>query len=63
MRKNGGRLKLTEDLFVRHARTIERILQRAVRDALIQHKRAGNAVAAWKNGKVVVIPPKDIPDA
>lgn len=57
------KLKLTEDLFVRHAKALERILQRAVREALRQHKRAGNpvAVSGWKNGKVVLIPPVDIP--
>lgn len=61
MKRNGKKLKLTEDLFVRHARAIEKIFRRAVREALLQHKRAGNPVAGWKDGKVVVIPPEDIP--
>lgn len=33
-------------------------LQRAVRQAVQEHRRAGNPVAAWKNGKVVIIETK-----
>ena len=43
------------------ARRIERILQRAVREALTVHKKLGNPIATWKGGKVVWIPPKRIP--
>ena len=32
----------------------------AVRDALRDHKRMGNPVAAWQNGKVVWIPADEI---
>jgi hypothetical protein len=35
-------------------------LRRAVRSALLEHKRAGNPVAAWKDGKVVIIPAEEI---
>ena len=35
-------------------------LRRAVRDALLEHKRAGNPVASWKDGKVVIIPADEI---
>jgi hypothetical protein len=35
-------------------------LRRAVRDALLEHKRAGNSVASWKDGKVVIIPAEEI---
>jgi len=34
--------------------------QEAVRAALREHKRAGNHVAVWKDGKVVLIPPEQI---
>lgn len=43
---------------------VPRILQalnQAVRDALLRHKRAGNPVAVWRNGKVEWIQPEDIP--
>jgi len=39
---------------------IERALVQAVRDALLQHKRAGNPVPIWENGQVVWIPPEEI---
>jgi len=43
---------------------IERILaeaQLAVREALAEHRRAGNPVAVWRNGRVEWIPPEEIP--
>ena len=40
---------------------IEAALVRAVRNALLHHKRAGNAVAEWRDGRVVWLDPEDIP--
>ena len=39
---------------------IEDILRRAVRHALLEHKRVGNTIAAWENGRVVLIPAEEI---
>jgi hypothetical protein len=39
---------------------LEQALRRAVRAALLEHKRAGNPVASWKDGRVVLIPPEEI---
>jgi hypothetical protein len=33
----------------------------AVREALLQHKRAGNPVAVWRDEQVVWVPPEEIP--
>ncbi len=35
---------------------------RAVREAAREHKRAGNPVAGWQDGRVVIVAPEDIPD-
>jgi hypothetical protein len=51
----------TEDLLVAHGKDVEEVLRHAVREALREHKRIGNPVAAWKDGEVVIIEPKDIP--
>jgi len=40
---------------------IEAALQRAVQSALRDHKRAGNPVAVWRDGKVVWLGPEEIP--
>ena len=40
---------------------IEAALVRAVRNALLHHKQAGNPVADWRDGRVVWIAPEDIP--
>ena len=36
-------------------------MTRAVREALVAHKRAGNPVTVWRDGKVVWLEPEDIP--
>ncbi len=41
---------------------ILRALRQAVREALLDHKRAGNPVAVWRNSRVEWIQPADIPD-
>lgn len=38
-----------------------RALRRAVREALWEHKVAGNPVAVWRDGRVEWIPPDEIP--
>ena len=35
-------------------------VQKAVRAALREHKLAGNSIAVWRNGKVVLLPPEKI---
>ncbi|MDQ1522392.1 MAG: hypothetical protein QOE47_316 [Pyrinomonadaceae bacterium] len=36
-------------------KSIEHAMRRAVRQALLTHKRAGNTVAAWRDGRVVLV--------
>lgn len=43
-----------------HGKEVEEILRRAVQHALLMHKRAGNPIASWQDGKVVIIQPEDI---
>jgi hypothetical protein len=40
---------------------IESALRQAIREALHRHKRDGHPVAVWRDGRVVWIPPEDIP--
>jgi len=53
--------KIPKDFCVSQAKEIEAIFRKAVRHALLEHKRAGNSIAAWQDGKVVIIPPEEIP--
>jgi len=46
---------------VKDADEIEQIFRKAVRRELWIHKRLGNPIATWKDGKVVIIPPEEIP--
>ena len=55
-----NQIKLSPRLFVEHGKAIEKVLQRAVHDALRMHKRLGNPIATWRDGKVVIIPPEEI---
>jgi hypothetical protein len=45
---------------VRQAGEIERIFKEAVNHELSIHKRLGNPIATWRDGKVVIIPPEEI---
>jgi hypothetical protein len=40
---------------------ITKALQRAVREALWENKRAGYPVVVWRDGRVVEVPPEEIP--
>jgi hypothetical protein len=46
---------------LRDIKLIEQALARAVREALLRHKQAGNPIAVWRDGGVVWIAPEDIP--
>jgi hypothetical protein len=37
-----------------------KLVRAAVRNAVLEHKRVGNPVAGWENGKVVIVQPEDI---
>ena len=39
---------------------IDKVFQTAVRKALKRHKEAGNAIAIWRDGKVVILSPDQI---
>jgi len=70
MKKNGSKLQGTK-VHRNRQKTIEELLEdgteidnaikAAVRYALLQHKRAGNPVAVWEDGKVTWIAPEEIP--
>jgi hypothetical protein len=49
-----------QDLFVRYSEEINVAYRRAVRDALLKHKQAGNPVAVERNGQLVILQPDDI---
>ena len=57
---NQEKVTLTNDYFAEHAIDIGKVLQRAVNHALLMHKRLGNPIATWKDGKVVIVPPEEI---
>ena len=40
---------------------ITKALVQGVRDALLKHKKAGNPIVVWRNGKSVLIKPEEIP--
>lgn len=39
---------------------LDAAVERAVRKALLVHKKLGNPVASWEDGKVLWIPPEQI---
>ena len=47
---------------IQDAKVVEEALAKAVRDALRLHKRAGNPIPEWRDGKVRWLDPEEIPD-
>jgi hypothetical protein len=37
-------------------------VEQATRDAVQMHKRLGNPIAIWREGKVVILQPDEIPE-
>ncbi len=56
-KQNGNKKDKIEEIFS-DEKQITETLQRAVREAVETHKRAGNPLAAWKDGKAVWIETK-----
>lgn len=54
-------VSIPDNLFTVHGKEVEAILYRAVHDALLRHKKLGQSVAVWRDGKVVILPPEEIP--
>lgn len=50
----------TPNLLVKYRTVVNVAIQKGVREALMKHKQAGNPVATWKDGKVVILEPEDI---
>ena len=44
-----------------HDRIVDAI-ESAVEEAVRDHKRAGNPIAEWRDGRVVIVPPEEIED-
>ena len=40
---------------------VDSLARKAVQDALLEHKRKGQSVVIWQDGKVVTLAPEDIP--
>ncbi|PYS98942.1 MAG: hypothetical protein DMF63_12760 [Acidobacteria bacterium] len=49
-----------ESLFDRYSEEITKAHDRAVRNALLMNKRAGNPVAVERDGKLVILQPDEI---
>ena len=48
------------DLFVKYSDEINTAYERAVREALLKHKQAGNPVAVERDGQLVILQPDEI---
>ncbi len=53
--------EISKEALFQRGKEIEAILREAGRQALLMHKKLGNPIASWEDGKVVIIPPEEIP--
>ena len=49
----------SKDFLYENAEKIETVFRNAVRQAILEHKRAGNPLAVSENGKVIWIMPEN----
>jgi hypothetical protein len=54
--------RFSADERVQDVRVVEEALAKAVAEALRDHKRAGNPVPEWRDGRVRWVAPEEIPD-
>ena len=47
-------------LLIAEEKVVDEAIRKAVRHALLTHKRAGVPVSSWRDGKVVMIPADEI---
>lgn len=47
-------------LLIAEREAVDKAVNESVRHALLNHKRAGNPIASWKDGRVVIIPADEI---
>ena len=59
MAMDEGREKSIDELFD-EGTPIDEALKKAVREALLMHKKLGNSIVVWDGSKVVWIPPEEI---
>ena len=59
---NAEHLKLKSGLLIEHGAAVDLAFNRAVQEALVRHKREGNPVAVWQDGKVTLLMPDQLPD-
>lgn len=49
-----------QDIFAKYGDEVAEACERAVREALLKHKQAGNPVAVARDGKVILLQPDEI---
>jgi hypothetical protein len=52
--------QISNDIFTRFGNQIDEACKRAVREALLKHKRAENPVAVVRDGEIVLLQPNEI---
>lgn len=55
-----ARHRYTAEELLRQAELLTAAGREAVREALLFHKRNGNSIAVWRDGRVVIVPPEEI---
>ena len=48
------------NLFITHSEEINKAYERAVREALAKHKKAGHSVVVSQNGEIIMLSPDEI---
>lgn len=56
-----GRVRKSLEISKENNEAVQKAIKKATREALKMHKLVGNSIAVWKDGKVVLLKPEEIP--
>jgi hypothetical protein len=48
------------NLLTANSEAVDKAIKKAVNDALLKHKRAGNPIAVWRGKQVILLRPEEI---
>ncbi len=52
---------IPSDFLISHVEEVDEMLRQAVREELLRCKKLGHSVSELRDGRVVIIPPEEIP--
>lgn len=60
METNKKLISDSANLLTVNAKAVDEAIKKAIKNALLQHKRAKNPIAVWRGNKIILLQPDEI---